>query len=152
MPRVPLTINLSRPRTPLVKFHIGDKVCFERSVDRRDQVEHPDPLPVINAGSLGTILENDGKSVLVGVIKGPDKKVVTTVRLYDTDPKDDDCSTAAIRHLQYLSRDGRCLLRAPETTGFQGRPDPYLDNPPPERVRTIRDIWPDEHIPSHDED
>lgn len=137
--RKPITIDMSRPRKSIRAFLIGDKVCFVKTVDRHDQAEHPDPLPVINAGSLGVILENDGKSVLVGVIEGPGKKVNRSVRLYDTAPEEDDCPLCAIEHLHRLTRQRRLL--PPETTTFSGEPDPCLDNPSSRpRRRKLEDI------------
>jgi len=129
-------------RRASLDFRVGDLVRFVADLNRHDQVEHPDPMPPIPAGSQGEVVENNGRSVVVRTSYPGEVSRTLVVRLYPRPAADDDCSLELIRPLRYSPR--FALQEAgPRVAGFAGPPDEHLEGLSPEELRRIDAAWPD---------
>lgn len=120
-------------------FLAGDTVCFVEEVDRQDPVEHPDPLPVIPAGTMGRVTEVRENSVLVRIAHPGDPRRDAFLRLYTEDGMMPRCPITAIQRKSWQP----LPERLPQNIAiFSGQPGDVLQLTPEERA-AVEKFWPD---------
>ena len=126
-------------------FPVGTRIRFMAELDRHDQVEHPDAMPVLPAGTRGVIVENDGQSVVVRVPHPADPSRVVRVHLYPTPTSEDNCSLEIIRPARF-SPEYAHGPTGPRVGTFIGDRDEHLENITPKELARIEAAWPEEPL------